>query len=134
MSKPTYTCEHCCQPFTPRPQNVGRQKYCSRTACRRKGKHERQNRWHRERYADDPAFRSAAKERVQRQRLREIAPHASDGVVPPLSAKRLERMTHAVLGLALQLGGDDDPAGATALVDAWADRGSRLGGRMASGP
>jgi len=134
MPKPTYTCERCCQPFTPHPQNVGFQKYCRRKACRRQGKHERQNRWHRERYAEDPGFRSAVKERVRQHRRRGMAPPASTGVVPPLSAKRLERMTHAVLGLALQLGGDDDPTGATALVEAWADRGARLGGCLASGP
>lgn len=132
MPKPMYICERCHQPFPPDPRNVGRQRYCRRKTCRRKGKRERQNRWHRERYAEDPAFREAAKERVRRQRQRkdvQVVP-----VVSPLAGERLERVAQAVLGLASQLGGEDDPAAAAALMNAWAQRGARLGGSMASGP
>jgi hypothetical protein len=132
MPKPIYTCKRCHQPFSPDPRNVGRQLYCRRKTCSRKGKRERQNRWHRERYAEDPAFREAAKERVRHQRQGEKASAAP--VVTPLVAERLERVAQAVLGLASQLGGEDDPATAAALMDGWARRGASLGGSMASGP
>lgn len=133
MPKPTYTCQRCHQPFSPDPRNVGRQRYCRRKRCRRKGKRERQNQWHRERYAEDPAYREAAKKRVRQQRQCEQAPVAS-ATAPALAGERLERVTQAVLGLASQLGGEDDPAAVVALVDAWARRGARLGVAMASGP
>jgi hypothetical protein len=43
-------------------------------------------------------------------------------------------VTQAVLGLAVQLGEDDDPVRAAALVAAWADRGARLRISLTSGP
>jgi len=154
MPCPTYTCDCCKQPFTPSPQNIGRQKYCRRKACVKRRRKARQNPWSRERYAEDPAFRAAVKARVKTQRhrlkIQKIAPALVPSVVVPLGSVRpvvssvvcldrpvleqLERMTQAMLGLASQFGGENNQAGAGALVDSWADRGARLGGSLAPSP
>jgi hypothetical protein len=134
MAKRVFSCECCAQPFTPLPNNKYRQKCCSRKRCKRLRKRERQRKWHRARYAEDEAFRTAAKGRVKRHRGRKRAPHAAGPATAPASGERLERVAQAVLGLAVQLGEDDDPVRAAGLVTAWADRGARLGISLGSGP
>lgn len=134
MPKRIFTCLCCAQPFTPLPNNQSRQLYCSRQPCRRRHRREYQREWHKARYAEDEAFRTAAKGRAKRQRQRERAPPAVAPAATSASGERLDRVTQAVLGLAVQLGEDDDPARAAALVAAWTDRGARLGIGLGSGP
>ena len=139
MSKLTFTCRHCAQPFTPLPNNQAHQQCCHRKLCKRRRRREYQRRWHKARYAEDEAFRAAAKARVKRQRQRTRTPPAAIPASAPDAASaaasdaasaadaRLNQVAQAVLGLAAQLGGDADPAQAAALVAAWADCGARLG-------
>ena len=134
MPKRVFSCERCAQPFTPLPNNESRQRCCNRKACRRGRRREYQRAWHKARYAEDEAFRTAAKGRVKRQRQRERAPPAVAPAATSASGERLDRVSQAVLGLAVQLGEDDDPVRAAALVASWADRGARLGIRLTSGP
>ena len=127
MPKQVFTCDYCAQPFTPLPNNKDRQKCCGRKGCRRGHRQEYQRAWHKARYKADEAFRTAAKVRVKRQRQRKKVPPAVVSVAAPVSGERLDRVALAVLGLAVQLGEDDDPGRAVALVESWADRGARLG-------
>jgi hypothetical protein len=134
MPKLIFACECCAQPFTPLPNNRTRQKCCSRKRCRRRRRLEYQRGWHKARYAEDEKFRTAAKGRVKRHRRRKRAPPADAPGEASVFAERLERVSQAVLGMAVQLGEDADPVRATALVTAWADRGARLGISLGSDP
>ena len=134
MHKRVFSCEYCAQPFTPLPNNKNRQKCCSRKRCQHQRWREYQRGWYKARYAEDVKFQTAAKGRVERHRRRTRAPPAVAPAATSASGERLDRVTQAVLGLAVQLGEDDDPVRAAALVTVWADRGARLGVSLASGP
>ncbi len=134
MPKRIFTCECCAQPFTPLPNNRNRQKCCSRKRCRRQRWRNYQRGWYKERYAEDVKFQAAAKGRVKRHRRRKRAPPAAAPAEASVFAERLERVTQAVLGMAVQFGEDADPVRAAALVTVWADRGARLGVSLGSGP
>lgn len=134
MTKRIFTCECCAQPFTPLPNNRDRQKCCGRKRCRRQRWREYQRKWHKARYAEDEAFQTAAKVRAKRHRRRKRTPPTDAPAEVSVFAERLERVTQAVLGMAVQFGEDDDPVRAAALVTVWADRGARLGVSRGSGP
>jgi hypothetical protein len=139
MTKLVFTCAACSQPFSP----VDREKppsFCRRRCCKKQRKRKRQRKWYNERYADDPAFRDAAKERVRQYRQRQlekkldVATAVTVAVTVAENAKSVKRVKLAILGLAAQIGADDDPAQAVEIVDQWADRGLRLSSGIPAGP
>jgi len=134
MLKVVYTCKCCAQPFTPLPNNRSRQIYCTRNGCKRRRRRERQRKWHKARYAEDKTFQAAAKGRVKQKRRRDKARSAIAPAAASVSGARLDRVSQAVLGLAVQLGEDDDPVRAAALVASWTDRGARLEIGLGAGP
>lgn len=120
------TCRACGLSYVPDARNRDRQKYCTRRACVRRRKRDRQRLWHRDRYASDASYREAVKLRVRGHRRRQNAVRAQQG-------GRAD--THPVfLGLAMTLTGEHDPARARDLVSAWGEFGRRCLGSLASGP
>ncbi|MEI7900377.1 MAG: hypothetical protein WCK89_08990 [bacterium] len=81
-----------------------------------------------------PAFTASPAHRRKQPLTHLDTLHAVAPAATSASGERLDRVTQAVLGLAVQLGVDDDPVRAAALVTVWADRGARLGVSLASGP
>jgi len=129
-----YTCKCCAQPFTPLPNNRSRQIYCIRSGCKRRRRRERQRKWHKARYAADETFQAAAKGRVKQKRRRDKTLLTLAAAAASVSGARLDRVAQAVLGLAVQIGEDEDPVRAVALMTSWADRGARLEMGLAGGP
>jgi len=135
MTKLVFSCPCCSQPFTPVPNNKNRQRYCTRKRCKRRRKRECQRKWHQARYAEDEVFRTAAKARVAQHREREKKPPP-----PPVTALLAEvrlglsQLDWTLLGLAGQIGGEDDPVRAAELVSRWTDLGIRHGAGMPVGP
>ena len=142
MPKLVHTCDHCRQPYTPSPRHAGRQKYCTRKLCRRDRRRKTDAASYRRRCALDVELRADCAKRVRRhrQRLKVLCmylllftrPSApSPPPVPGAStmlAASVDRLLLAVTGLASQLGGEGDPTGTSAVVDAWVDRGARMMG------
>jgi response regulator RpfG family c-di-GMP phosphodiesterase len=139
MTKLVFTCAACSQPFSPvdleKPPS-----FCRRRCCEKQRKRKRQRKWYKERYASDPAFKEAAKERVRQYRLRQlkkkldVATAVTVAVTVAETAKSVKRVSRALLGLAAQIGADNDPAQAVEIVEQWADRGLRLSRGIPAGP
>lgn len=138
MAKPVFSCAACSQPFSP----VDREKppsFCRRRCCKKQRKRKRQRKWYNERYASDSAFRDAAKERVRQYRQRQlekkldVATAVTVATTVAETAKSVKRVSRALLGLAAQIGADNDPAQAAEVVNLWAERGLRIGGSLPAG-
>jgi len=132
MPKSVFSCKYCAQPFTPSANNVDRQTACTRKWCKSRHKREYQRKWHQTRYAEDAQFRAAAKARVAQHRERQKKPPSTSVAILPTEV-RMSQLERTFLGLAGQIGGEDDPARAAELVAGWAARGMR-GSSMPAGP
>ena len=122
MSTKLPRCEPCGLPYHPDPYNADRQKYCTRPECVRERRRQRQRPWHRKRYATDPEFAAAARERcAAANRRRRAAGQSRAG--PPGDSPLL---LNVVLGMLSQLTDTNDPVQLRASMNDFAARGQRV--------
>jgi len=133
MSKKLPRCDSCGRLFRPDRYNKGRQKNCVHPDCVRARKQLRQRKWHADRRAADPDFRTSENARCAKaNRLRRAAVKAKAEAAEQASAAaavertRMEALSDTVAGLVAQFTDTKDPLQLEKAGRAYADWGRRL--------